>query len=571
MPGSVVSGQTTRGPSDKGHSSLLNVGQAIPHSSSSSRKTFAPLVAIALTGILHPVSFPPFDLGWLAWVVLVPLQIILHDLPPKRALWYGWLAGTIAFAGTVTWVITAMHQFGQVPIVVSTLLMLLLATYLGLYMGLYAWGYATFQQKHPNLLWLGAPALWVTLEFLRTYALTGFPWALLGYSQYQWLSVIQFADVTGVYGVSFLIVMGNVAITSLLLWIYRKTRGLAIPRPWESTASFVCALSLVLVYGTWRVHQQADLDASAHSLSIGLVQANIDQAVKWDEAYRDATFQRYATLSRQAGKNTDLLIWPEAATPFLFEQEPAYQGRILEIVKDTHSPLLFGSPTLRFQPDGRPYLYNSAFILTPEGRVSGRYDKRHLVPFGEYIPLRSILFFLDKLVVGIGDFHSGQGPMTLQISTPSTNTGPKFGVAICFEVIFPDLVRRMSKEANFLVTITNDAWFGDSAAPYQHFGMVVFRAVENHLAFARAANTGISGLIAPDGRILTQTSIFSEQAVTGSLPLRSSSPTLYTEFGDVFSWGCVIIAGVLFIWCWFATPFSTRNSQPSPRSPREES
>jgi len=157
--------------------------------------------------------------------------------------------------------------------------------------------------------------------------------------------------------------------------------------------------------------------------------------------------------------------------------------------------------------------------------------------------------------------------MTMQVPTPSSkngSNGPRFGVAICFEVIFPDLVRRMAlEEADFLVTVTNDAWFGDSAAPFQHFGMVVFRAVENHLAFARAANTGISGFIGPDGRILTQTSIFSEQAVTGSLPLRSLSPTFYTEFGDVFSWGCVIISGVLFTWCRFAKPVSTRNTQSS--------
>jgi len=153
----------------------------------------------------------------------------------------------------------------------------------------------------------------------------------------------------------------------------------------------------------------------------------------------------------------------------------------------------------------------------------------------------------------------------MQVPTVPAGSGPTFGVAICFEVIFPDLVRRMAQEgANFLVTITNDAWFGDSAAPYQHFGMVVFRAVENHLGFARAANTGISGFIGPDGRILSRTSIFSEAAITGLLPLRSSSPTFYTEFGDVFSWGCVIIAGVLFIWCRFTTPLSTGNRRSSP-------
>ncbi|WP_447964555.1 apolipoprotein N-acyltransferase [Nitrospira sp. Ecomares 2.1] len=541
------------------------MGQTIPPFSFPSRRAGALFFALAFIGILHPLSFPPFDLGWLAWLVLIPLHMIIHDLPPRRALFYGWLAGTIAFAGTVTWVITAMHQFGQVPFIVSALLMLLLAAYLGLYMGIYGWGYAKFQRTCPNLLWLGAPALWVALEFVRTYALSGFPWALLGYSQYQWLAVIQFADVTGVYGVSFLLVMGNVALTSLLLWIYAKTRGLPLPGPWVSVAGFGCALSLVLAYGAWRMQEQANLDASARTLSIGLVQANIDQAVKWNEAYRDETLRRYTLLSQQAGKNTDLLIWPEAATPFLFEREPAYQSQVLDIAKDTHSSLLFGSPTLRFQQDGRPYLYNSAFLVTAEGRVSDRYDKRHLVPFGEYIPLRSILFFLDKLVVGIGDFKSGQGVMTMQVPTVPPDSGPRFGVAICFEVIFPDLVRRMAQEgANFLVTITNDAWFGDSAAPYQHFGMVVFRAVENHLAFARSANTGISGFIAPDGLILSQTSIFSEQAVMGLVPLRSSSPTFYTQFGDVFSWGCVIMAGILFTWCRFTTPLSTRKPRSSP-------
>ena len=524
-----------------------------------------PLFAAAVTGILHPVCFPPFNLGWLAWVLLVPLQFILHDLSPRRALWHGWIAGTIAFAGTVTWVITAMHQFGQVPIVVSALLMLLLSIYLGLYLGMYAWGYAMLQQTCPNVLWLGAPALWVALEFVRTYAFSGLPWALLGYTQYQWLPIIQFADITGVYGVSFLVVLGNVALTSLLVGSVAKRRQPSTRIPWMPTTSFVCVLSLILMYGTWRLHQQADLDASAQSLSIGLVQANINQAIKWNEAYRDETLQRYAVLSHQAGRDTELLIWPEAATPFLFEREPVYQKMIFKIANDTNSALLFGSPTLRFDQDGRPYLYNSAFVVAPEGRVTARYDKRHLVPFGEYIPLQSILFFLDKLVAGIGDFKSGQGPMTIQVPVSSADTGPRFGVAICFEVIFPDLVRRMAKEgANFLVTVTNDAWFGDSAAPYQHFGMVVFRAVENHLAFARAANTGISGFISPTGHILAQTSIFAEQTVKGSLPLRDFSPTFYTEFGDVFSWGCVIMAGVLLIWCRFATPVFIRNTGSSP-------
>ena len=511
------------------------------------------LLAVGLTGLLHPLCFPDFDLGWLAWGFLVPLHWALTDLTTGKAFRYGWLAGTIAFAGTIPWVITAMNQFGQIPLAISALLMLLLATYLGLFVGGYAWGYARLLQGYPSWLWLGAPSLWVSLEYLRTYAFSGFPWTLLGYSQYQWLSVIQVSDIAGVYGVSFLIVMSNVIVTSIVLWmwkIWRQKESRAAFFPWQPTLTFLVILSTTLAYGHWQIKQQALLDKSDKSLALGLVQPNISQDKKWDAAYIDETLRRYTTLSQQTGQDLDLLIWPEAATPFFFEKEPAYQKIILSILRDSQSPLLFGSPTLRFKPDGKPYLLNSAYILSPDTLLTGRYDKRHLVPFGEYVPLKSLLFFLEKLVVGIGDFKPGQGSMTLRLPDSSEAVQPSFGVPICYEIIFPDLVRRMAKEgANFLVTLTNDAWFGDSSAPYQHFSMTVFRAVENHLAVARAANTGISGLIAPDGRILTETRIFTKQAVTGSIPLRTSSPTFYTLYGDVFSWGCVILTGLFFIAC----------------------
>ncbi len=512
--------------------------------------TLTRLLAVGLTGLLYPLCFPDFDLGWLAWIVLVPLHLIIEKAEPKNAFRYGWLAGTIAFTGTIPWVITVMNQYGQVPFEVSALLMLLLATYLGLFVGAYAWGYARLHHGYPSWLWLGGPSLWVSLEYLRTYALSGFPWILLGYSQYQWLPIIQLSDMTGVYGVSFLVVMGNVTMTSLLKWIWRRKDEFSSSFPWQSALSFFLIVSAALVYGHWQVNQQAILDRSARSLSIGLVQPNISQDKKWDTAYIDETLSLYTSLSQQTGKNLDLLIWPEAATPFFFEKERAYQKLILSVLRESQSPLLFGSPTLRFEPEGSPYLLNSAYMLSPEKLMTGRYDKRHLVPFGEYIPLKSILFFLEKLVVGIGDFKPGHGPMTLLLPDSSEKVQSSFAVPICFEIIFPDLVRRMAKEgANFLVTLTNDAWFGDSSAPYQHFSMAVFRAVENHLAVARAANTGISGFIHPDGHILTETTIFTQQAVTGSIPLRTSTPTFYTQYGDVFSWGCVILTGLFFIGC----------------------
>lgn len=505
------------------------------------------LIGLGLTGLIHPLCFPDFDYGALAWIVLVPLHLALLNLPVHRAFHYGWLTGTIAFSGTMTWVITAMNQYGQVPLVISTFLMILLSAYLGLFFGAYAWGYVQINIGQPNLLWLAAPALWVTLEYVRTFAFSGLPWSLLGYSQYQRLTLIQFTDITGVYGMSFLLVLGNVAITRLLVWLISKPRQPVATQTWLPALVFSGCLASALVYGSQQIHDQHALDSSGQTLTVGVIQANIEQGKKWDERYRDETMARYTRLSVQAGKESDLLIWPEAATPFVFEQEPLYQGKVQEIVKAIDSPLLFGSPTIRFQPDGTPYLLNSAFLLNRNGKITGRYDKRHLVPFGEYIPLKSVLFFLDKLVVGIGDFQEGQGPMTLTTTGKNSQTTYRFGVPICFEVIFPDLVRRMANEgAHFLVTITNDAWFGESAAPFQHFGMVVFRAVENHLAVARAANTGISGFIAPDGTILEATSIFSEQALKARIPLRHE-PTFYTRHGDIFSWVCGILTGLLMI------------------------
>lgn len=436
-----------------------------------------------------------------------------------------------------------MHSYGQVPLIISIFLLVLLASYLGLYIGVYTWGITWFGRTDGLGLYLFAPSLWVSLELLRTYLFSGFPWALLGYSQHQWLSVIQVVDITGVYGISFLLVLTNVTLARLVSWVLQSKR--LTPAPWAAVSMLSAILTITLMYGFWQLQKMDDLQASGGTITVGVIQGNIDQARKWDESYRQETVNRYNMLSRQAAKNTDLLIWPESATPFFFEREPDYQYQVAQIVHDTHTPLLFGSPTLRRHADGRPYLFNSAYLLNAQGTIAGRYDKRHLVPFGEYIPLKSILFFLEKMVVGIGDFEVGTGDLTLTLPARDGRPAIHFGVAICFEVIFPDLVRHMAKEgADFLVTITNDAWFGDSVAPYQHFGMVVFRAVENRLAFARSANTGISGFIAPTGRVLATTSIFTQDALTEQIPLRTTT-SFYSQFGDVFAWACVIMTAAV--------------------------
>lgn len=530
------------------------------------------LVLAGASGLFLPLSFPNYDLGLLAWIALVPLHWALDGKTKTQAFWIGWLSGTIAFTGMMAWVVTAMNTYGKVPMVISYGIMLLLTAYLGLYVGLYSAGAVWFRSLIPRYGLFAVPCLWVTLELIRTYFLSGLPWGLLGYSQYRQIEVIQIADHMGVYGVSFLIVLVNVALAELLSWLMPLCRGFRPAKlPWELVMMTALLVTLSWEYGLGTLSGAPFSGVPRSSINVGVVQPNVDQAVKWDTAYREETLARFDRLTEQLGHAIDLVIWPEAATPFVFEREPVYQLQLIALANRAQAPILFGSPALRFYPDRRPYLLNSAYLLSPDGQLLGRYDKHHLVPFGEYIPLKSsLLMFLDKLVEGIGDFEAGPGPTILTL-TPKprsaaagmTGTTPRpvnFGVAICYEVIFPNLVRQFAANgAEFLVTVTNDAWFGPSSAPSQHFAMVVFRSVENHLAFARAANTGISGFIDPFGRIVEATSIFTEQAVQSTMQVWRPH-TFYSQHGDVFAYGCVIICALL---CLFGY-FRTKGPEPDP-------
>jgi len=523
------------------------------------------ILLAATTGILLPYCFPKYDMGLLAWVALVPLHIALDGISRRtQAFWLGWLSGIIASTGIMSWVVTAMHTYGKVPLVFSYGIMLLLTAYLGLYVALYSAGVVWFRMLVPRYGLFAAPCLWVTLELLRTYVLSGLPWSLLGYSQYRQLDLIQIADHLGVYGVSFLIVLTNVALAELYLWLMPLFRGFRPARlPWELVTTAGILVSLSWAYSTSLIASDAVSRPQA-TLQVGVVQPNIDQAIKWDQAFRDETLRRYDRLTESFGYGADLVVWPEAATPFIYEREPLYQLKLVDMANRASAPLLFGSPAVRFDADRKPFLLNSAYLLSPDGELLGRYDKQHLVPFGEYIPLKSsLLFFLEKMVEGIGDFQAGPGPTILSFQLKESEGATvarrvKFGVLICYEVIFPDLVRRMATAgAEFLVTITNDAWFGDSSAPSQHFSMVVFRSVENHLAFARAANTGISGFIDPVGRIIEASPIFTQAALQAEIPIRQTK-TFYSRHGDVFAYGCMLIS---LLFCLYGI-FGTKGAEP---------
>lgn len=493
----------------------------------------------ALSGLLLAAAFPLADLHLLAWIGLIPLFLALQGQTVKNGFWLGGISGIIFFAGTVHWVTNSVHFYGGVPLIPASLVTLLLCAYLALYPALFSAAIVHLKRHRPALLVVFAPALWTALELARTYVFSGFPWSLLGYSQYDALPVIQVADITGIYGVSFLIVLVNAAI-SLFIMDKKQYRGLAI---------VALVMALVIGYGFMRLRAPEGPGA----ITISVVQGNIEQDKKWDPAYQKETIAIYERLTSEVLKqHPALVIWPETATPFYFTgnnpTDRALTTDLSEFVKKNGTPLLFGSPTYQVKSLRTIVLRNSAFLLSGEGTLLSRYHKLHLVPFGEYVPLKSVLFFVEKMVQAIGDFEPGNDYTVMTVpdgNSPSHEV--RFSTVICYEIIFPDLVRRfVDKGAQVVTTITNDAWFGKSAAPYQHFSMAVFRAVENRVPIARAANTGISGFIDAQGRILTASAIFTEAYLTQAL-VPGNTKTFYTRFGDLFSYACVILSIVLLV------------------------
>jgi apolipoprotein N-acyltransferase len=487
-----------------------------------------------LSGILLILAFPNFDLEFFAWFALVPFFYSIEGKGLYDSFKLGFLTGFISFLGIFYWIIIAVHTYGNIPLVISIPILLLLVGYLSLFIGAFAFLTRLIQLRMgiENILFV--PVLWTALEYLRSFLLAGFPWAYLGHTQYLNLPFVQMADITGVYGLSFVILLVNtVLFTALRQWRKRTF-------PFKEVTFAVLVLLGFLIYGYLRMNDVDQEAARSPSLKVGLVQGNIDQSIKWDESFQLETLKIYRRLSLKVAEGKpDLIIWPETATPFFFQEEKKYQPLVLEIPENANAFLLFGTPFYKAR-GGKIDYYNSAFLVSPSKELIARYDKIHLVPFGEYIPLRKLLFFIESSIgEGIGNFKPGKGIVTLSLPQG------KFGVLICFEIIFPDLCRRFVKEgADFLVTTTNDAWFGRTSAPYQHLSMATFRAIENRVFVARAANTGISAIIDPKGKVVKQGDIFTEEAMSGTIRIMKNK-TFYTLYGDVFAWICSAFSIIL--------------------------
>lgn len=511
-----------------------------------------------LSGLLLAFAFPRFNLEFLAWFALVPLLFAIYPGNARRALALGFVAGLVFYFITMSWVINTLVNYGNIPTVLSWLILTLLVAYMSLYIGVFAYLVHRFSKSHPVHLFLLAPVTWTALEYLRSsHSIYGFSWQGLGYSQFQSLPVIQMASITGVYGITALIVLVNAGLFVLLHPAFERYPA------WQKYRQRigVTTLSLLLLcvgYGWWTLKQEPVYGTPP--VRVGLIQGNISQHLKWDPAYRNEVLQRYQDLTLKAAVlQPDLMVWPEAVTPFYFAKEIAGTEFVLDVIRASKTPLLLGSPAIEERVHSSSnteppstLLYNSAYFVSADGETQGRYDKIHLVPFGEFVPFRSILFFIDKLVVGIGDFQRGQEIKVFKLG----NHG--FAVSICFEIIFPDLVRQPVKQgANYLVNITNDAWFGNSAASYQHMSMVAMRAVENRVPIVRAANTGITGTVDAYGRIVDATEIFEEDWVIAQIRPKTSAPGFYSTYGDIFSWLCLGLTPVFAFMGYRARPPST--------------
>lgn len=484
-----------------------------------------------LSGVLLALAFNNGRLWIFTWFAFVPLFLALNNKSLKQTFLLFLITGIIFWSGTIYWLVNVT--------LVGTLLLIL---YLALYFVIFGLFIRPSTRDSQLYILLFVPALWILLEYIRSHLFTGFPWALLGYSQYLNLPIIQIADISGVWGISFLVMFVNVAVVEMI-WSLKSRLW---PRLKIIVLSVILVFSLILSYGYFHLSSAKSIPGVQYTVKISLVQGNIPQELKWEPRARDLILQNYFELTSRAVKDSpDLIIWPEAALPVVLEEEPEYYMKLRQYIKTINKPLLFGSVTLKDDA-----YYNSALLLSGDARLLNQYDKLHLVPFGEYIPFRNSLRFLDT-IAPIGDITRGKDYTVFKL--PGFPIG--FGVLICFEDVFPELARSfVTRGAGFLVNITNDAWFGKTPEAYQHLAASVLRAVENRVYLARCANTGVSAFISPLGKIISDLSdskgndIFISGYCIDSLRVSNNKPSFYNLYGDVFLPLCLLFFfyGIVF-------------------------
>jgi apolipoprotein N-acyltransferase len=507
----------------------------------------------------HPVAGTVIDLGALAaWLAPACLLLAVRGASPRRAAWVGLGAGVAAHGAVLHWIYVVTVTYGHAAPLVGVIAPLLLGLYVAAFTAAFAAGAAGLARAG-----LAGPfalaALWTALDYLRSFALTGFPWATLGYAQHQNRPLLGLAALTGVYGLSFATVLGS---ASTLAWLEARRARRGAPRAALVGLAAVAALHAL---GAARA-ASTDPEPAGPRVRIAVLQGNIDQGVKWSPAWAERTLRIYEELTRESrAEGAELIVWPETAVPGSPDVDPELRGRLSALARETGAALVVGAVGVEGHEaawaggEEEPRLFDSAFLFEPSGRLVTRYDKTHLVPFGEYLPLRALLGrFIRAIATGSAgrDVSAGEAPRAVTFAvgaraSPAAAPAPgamTAGVPICYELLFPDLVRRFVAEgAGVLLAITNDAWYGRTGAPYQFLVITALRSAETGVWTARAANTGVSAFIDARGRVRSQTPIFERGFLVEDVPVREAGrgDTFYVRHGDVFAKGCGIgILGV---------------------------
>lgn len=453
----------------------------------------------------------------------------------RRGLLVGWGAAVAC----LYWVAVPLYAHGGFPLPLALPAPVLLGLCLGLYAGLYCWFLRLTTARSG---WLAASVMaalaFALTEHLRGVLFTGFPWLTLASAWAPWPGMLQTAHLWGGLGLTALTAwIGTLA---ALAWLGQGLRPLAL-----------AALLVVLLagYGQWRL---ASPQPEAPSLTVAMVQGNVDQGQKWDPAFQNGTVARYLTLSRRAvdERAPDLLVWPETALPFYFQERVPLSLAVRDFALDANTPLIVGAPGYEMQDAEAYRLYNRVFYVSAMGHIADHYDKQHLVPFGEYVPMGRLLPFMDKLVEGGTDFSAGHDPSPLSAGVAGLDAEgaqARLGVLVCYEAIFPDLVRRrVAAGANLLVNVSNDAWFGRTSAPVQHLHLALVRAVEQNRWLVRATNTGISALVDPRGRVTARGGLYRAEVVSGPVGL-TDNLTAYHRLGPWMPWFMALAAAALYL------------------------
>lgn len=497
------------------------------------------------SGLLLAAAFPRLDHSYLAWAGLVPLLAVIRGLEPRRAARLGWVTGLVFFAVTISWVPATISNFTSVPHVLAVGVLLLMAAAAAYSHALFAFALEALAAGGVSRI-AAAPVLWVILEWMRCFVVAEFPWNLLGYSQLRYLDMVQAADLGGIYLISGVLVLANALLASALA-AWKGNR----PSRRRATVCLVAALAcpvLLLGYGKSR---RAALDQVPYtgSIRVAVTQGNVAQDQKWDAALAQKIFEDYLRLTTQAASaGAQLVVWPEAALPF-YIQHDLRSLELTQLARDKGIDILVGAPGLEDR-DGRGAKdYNQAWLVRGDGGVQGPYDKIQLVPFGEYIPLWGLFGLVEIAVESSAEMGRGERHTifeTQKLVRPGRPSGPpaaaadpasrpaRFATLICYEGIFPELTRTFALGgADFLVNISNDAWYGDSAAAEQHLFMAAMRSIENRLPLVRSTNTGISAFVTDTGRIGPATRLFEEEMVVEAVLTRDVW-SFYREHGDVF-------------------------------------